>query len=72
MKIRNILIAITAIMSISSVTATAFAQTTGGEKKILVAYYSLRNGNTRLVAEEIQKNVGGDIFRIETVNAYPA
>ncbi len=41
-------------------------------KKILIAYYSLRNGNTRIVAEEIQKNVGGDIFRIETVNNYPA
>lgn len=70
MKIRKILIAITAIMSISS--TTTFAQTSGNEKKILIAYYSLRNGNTRLVAEEIRKNVGGDIFRIETINAYPA
>lgn len=70
MKIRNILVAILAIMSISG--TTAFAQTPDDEKKILVAYYSLRNGNTRLVAEEIQKRVGGEIFRIETVNAYPA
>lgn len=72
MKIKNILIVITAILTISSTTATTFAQTSEGEKKILIAYYSLRNGNTRLVAEEIQKRVGGDIFRIETVNAYPA
>jgi len=48
------------------------AQTTPTGKKVLIAYYSLRNGNTRIVAEQIQKNVGGDIFRIETVNAYPA
>lgn len=47
------------------------AQSSGKEKKVLIVYYSLRNGNTRIVAEQIQKNVGGDIFRIETVNAYP-
>lgn len=70
MKIKNILLVFIAIMSINS--TTAFAKATGNKKKILIAYYSLRNGNTRLVAEEIKKNVGGDIFRIETVNAYPA
>ncbi|MCD8261366.1 MAG: flavodoxin [Bacteroides sp.] len=48
-----------------------FAQT-GNEKKVLIAYYSLRNGNTRVVAEHIRKTVGGEIFRIETVDAYPA
>lgn len=41
-------------------------------KKVLVAYYSLRNGNTRVIAEEIRKNVGGDLFRIETVQTYPS
>ncbi|MEF9987234.1 MAG: flavodoxin [Bacteroidales bacterium] len=40
-------------------------------KKILIAYYSLRNGNARIVAEQIKSDIGGDIFRIETVNAYP-
>jgi len=50
----------------------ASAQKQGNAKKILIVYYSLHNGNTRIVAEHIQKNVGGDIFRIETVNAYPA
>lgn len=44
---------------------------TAKEKKILVVYYSLRNGNTRVVAEQIQKSMGGDLFRIETVNTYP-
>lgn len=41
------------------------------KKKILVAYYSQHNGNTRAVAEEIRRNVGGDLFRIETVQTYP-
>ena len=43
-----------------------------GEKigKILIAYYS-RTGNTRSVAQEIQKNVGGDLFEIKTTNSYP-
>lgn len=43
-----------------------------GEKsgKILIAYYS-RSGNTRSVANEIQKNVGGDIFEIKTTHSYP-
>ncbi|MHC1717783.1 MAG: flavodoxin [Acidaminococcaceae bacterium] len=43
-----------------------------GEKpgKILIAYYS-RTGNTKSVAQEIQKNVGGDLFEIKTTNTYP-
>ena len=48
------------------------AQTNEAGKKILIAYYSLRNGNTRIVAEQIQKQVGGDLFRIETVQSYPS
>jgi flavodoxin len=39
-------------------------------KRILVAYYS-RSGNTREVAKLIQKTVGGDIFEIKTLEAYP-
>lgn len=38
--------------------------------KILIAYYSW-SGNTKEVAEAIQKKTGGTLFRIETVNAYP-
>lgn len=45
-------------------------QTGGKTGKILIAYYS-RTGNTRNVAQEIQKNVGGDLFEIKTTNAYP-
>ena len=52
--------------------------------KILIAYYSrkgqnywngsiknLPKGNTEIVAEMIQQTVGGDLFEIETVKAYP-
>lgn len=37
---------------------------------ILIAYFS-HSGHTRVIAEEIHKNVGGDLFRIATVDPYP-
>lgn len=53
--------------------------------KILIAYYSrkgqnyvngsiknLAKGNTEIVAEFIQKAVGGELFEIDTVKNYPA
>lgn len=40
------------------------------DKKILIAYYS-RSGNTEVVAKEIQKKVGGELFEIETASQYP-
>ena len=53
--------------------------------KNLIIYYSrkgqnyvngsikeLKKGNTEIVAEFIQKAVGGDLFQIETVQDYPA
>lgn len=39
-------------------------------KKILVAYFSW-GGNTKSIAEKIQSQVGGDMFRIETAVPYP-
>lgn len=38
--------------------------------KVLIAYFS-HSGNTRIVAETIQKLTGGDLFAIETVTPYP-
>ena len=39
--------------------------------KILIAYFSW-GGTTQQVAENISTYTGGDLYRIETVNAYPA
>lgn len=39
-------------------------------KKVLVAYFSW-GGNTKFIAEKINSQVGGDMFRIETVVPYP-
>jgi flavodoxin len=39
-------------------------------KKILVAYFS-HSGNTREVADQIHKRVGGDIFEIQAAKPYP-
>ncbi len=49
--------------------AGASAQT--GGKRILTVYFS-HGGNTQAVAEMIHAAVGGDMFRIETVDEYPA
>ncbi|MHA1219117.1 MAG: flavodoxin [Candidatus Heimdallarchaeaceae archaeon] len=38
--------------------------------KILIAYYT-RTGNTEKLANQIKKLVGGDLFKIETVDEYP-
>lgn len=38
--------------------------------KILIAYFS-RSGNTECLAEIIQEQVGGDLFKIETSASYP-
>ncbi|MFW9842973.1 MAG: flavodoxin [Candidatus Thorarchaeota archaeon] len=38
--------------------------------EILIAYYS-HSGNTQEIAEQIEKLVGGTIFRIEPVEKYP-
>ena len=40
------------------------------EHKILIAYYSY-TGNTRKLAEALQKQTGGDLFEIETFRNYP-
>jgi flavodoxin len=39
-------------------------------KRVLVAYYS-RTGHTRTVAQMIQRQTGGDLVEIETVEPYP-
>lgn len=39
-------------------------------KKILIVYYSISNGNTRRIAEQLQKATGADLAEIETVVPY--
>ena len=67
-------IILTAILALAALTASA---------QTLVVYYSragqnytsegivnLKKGNTQVVAEQIQKLTGADIFRLETVKEY--
>lgn len=37
---------------------------------MLIVYYSISNGNTKRIAEQMQKATGADIARIETVKPY--
>jgi flavodoxin len=39
--------------------------------KTLIVYYTWHNGNTKRIAEMIQKKTGADICAIETVTPYP-
>lgn len=38
--------------------------------KMLIVYYSVSNGNTRKIAEQIQQSTGADIAEIKTVQPY--
>lgn len=46
-----------------------FAATVSAKSNILIAYFSW-GGNTQALAEEIQRQTGSDMFRIEPVVAY--
>lgn len=50
--------------------ATTEVNNLAQKPKILIAYYSY-SGNTKAVAEAIQKGVGGDIFEIKAEGSYP-
>ena len=39
-------------------------------KKVLIAYYSWSNGNTERIAKMLQKEIGGDLVKIDTVVPY--
>ena len=45
-------------------------QTKETNNKILIVYYS-RTGNTEAIAKHIQELTGADMFKLETVKAYP-
>lgn len=50
--------------------AIAPTESKTGEKKVLVAYFSIY-GNTQKIAERVQQELGADLLRIETVKEYP-
>lgn len=63
-----------AILMIGGVT-NSFAHNSEGVQnasKTLVVYYSYSHGNTKGIAERVQKALGADIVRLETVEPYPA
>lgn len=66
-----IVLLIVCCFTIFSRPGSAMAADGIGGKKILVAYFSW-SGNTREIAGQIQERVGGDLFEIKTVNAYPS
>jgi flavodoxin len=76
MKKMNLVLPITAAflvlmgISVQMNFAAEEAMPLSGTKKILVAYFS-RTGNTREIADQIHRIVGGDIFEIQAVKPYP-
>ena len=50
--------------------ASAMAATAKGES-VLILYFS-HSGNTRRIAEQIQKNIGGDLLEIQPASPYPS
>ena len=51
--------------------ATSVAAQEGGDSRTLVAFLS-RSGNTRVVAGQLQRRFGADLFEIRTAEPYPA
>ena len=52
-------------------TPMAAAAAEKGQPKVLIVYYAA-SGKTKTVAEKLQAQTGGDVYRLETVRAYPA
>lgn len=72
-----LIIGAAAAVIMAGIAYKAFAQNKVEEKlsdtqnaKILIAYYSY-SGNTKEVAQAIQKEIGGDLFEIKTEGTYP-
>ena len=67
MRVKHIL-----LLPVLMFTAIANATTTSGkEPRILVAYFSMLDGNTGDVARAIHDAAGGDIYRIMVAEPYP-
>lgn len=55
---------------LTPLSAAHAAERGAGGNKILIAYFS-HSGNTREIANQIHKRVGGDIFEIQAIQSYP-
>ncbi len=52
-------------------TSAEQAEPTSATRRVLVAYFSW-SGNTREIANQIHKIIGGDLFQIVSVDQYPS
>jgi flavodoxin len=50
---------------------SADMQIDSDKEKILIVYFS-HSGNTRKIAKQIHRNIGGELIEIETIDKYPA
>lgn len=70
---KKILSVITVVVAVLGLSKNVWAQEVAAPDnggKVLIAYYSI-SGNTEEVAKKVQEEIGGDLFRIETVEVYP-
>ena len=69
MKFKKIFLFMPAVLSVS----TVFANTSANNEQpnVLVAYFSMQDGNTGDVARAIIDATGGDIYRIMVAEPYP-
>lgn len=65
---RAILLPLAAGLGISA--SSSFAQQRSPKGKALVAYFS-RTGNTRVIANQIRRALGADLFEIQPAEPYP-
>ena len=57
------------LIFILMISTTFNSSAQNNDSKILVAYYSY-SGNTKAVAEQIQKGTDGDLFEIQPIKPY--
>jgi len=65
-----LIISVFCFFSCSKAQETASEKESLKDKKVLIVYLS-RTKNTKIIAEIIQKNVGGDLVELELQNPYP-
>lgn len=67
---RLLLTAALAVAAVFGLLTLGAGESRAAEGKTLIVYFSW-GGNTRQIAQQIQKRVGGDFFEVEREKAYP-